>query len=49
MSGYIGGWCSDPTVWLINAFVQCNNPLSNTNPTVGAGLTVKMVRSIIPL
>lgn len=41
MSGYIGGWCSDPTVWLINAFVQCNNPLSNTNPTVGAGLTVK--------
>lgn len=41
MSGYIGGWCSDPTVWLINSFVQCNNPLSNTNPTVGAGLVVE--------
>ena len=41
MTGYIGGWCSDPTVWLINSFVQCNNPLSNTNPTVGAGLAVE--------
>lgn len=40
MSGYIGGWSSDPTVWLLNAFVQCNNPLSNTNPVVGAGLVV---------
>ena len=40
MTGYIGGWATDPTVWLINSFVQCNNPLSNTNPTVGAGLVV---------
>lgn len=41
MTGYIGGWSSDPTVWLINSFIQCNNPLSNTNPTIGAGLTIK--------
>ena len=41
MTGYIGGWSSDPTVWLINSFIQCNNPLSNTNPTIGAGLVVK--------
>ncbi len=40
MTGYIGGWATDPTVWLINSFVECNNPLSNTNPTVGAGLVV---------
>ena len=40
MTGYIGGWASDPTVWMINSFVQCNNPLSNTNPTVAAGLVV---------
>lgn len=40
MTGFIGGWSTDPTVWLINSFVQCNNPLSNTNPTVGAGLVV---------
>ena len=40
MTGFIGGWATDPTVWLINSFVQCNNPLSNTNPTVGAGLVV---------
>ncbi len=41
MTGYLGGWSSDPTVWLINSFVQCNNPLSNTQPTVSAGLAVK--------
>lgn len=41
MTGYIGGWSSDPTVWLINSFIQCNNPLSNTNPTIGAGLAVE--------
>lgn len=41
MTGFIGGWATDPTVWMINSFVQCNNPLSNTNPTVGAGLVVK--------
>ena len=40
MSGFIGGWASDPTVWMINSFIQCNNPLSNTNPTVAAGLVV---------
>lgn len=40
MTGYIGGWATDPTVWLINSFIQCNNPLSNTNPTIGAGLVV---------
>lgn len=41
LSGRLGGWSTDPTVFIINSFVQCNNPLSNTNPTVGAGLTVK--------
>lgn len=40
LSGFIGGWATDPTVWLTNAFLQCNKPLSNTNPTVGAGLVV---------
>ncbi len=40
MTGFLGGWSTDPTVWMINSFVQCNNPLSNTNPTVGAGLVV---------
>nr|WP_288825366.1 DUF3502 domain-containing protein [uncultured Clostridium sp.] len=40
MTGYIGGWATDPTVWMINSFVQCNNPLSNTNPTVAAGFVV---------
>lgn len=40
MTGFIGGWSTDPTVWLINAFVQCNNPLSNTNPTTAAGLVL---------
>jgi putative aldouronate transport system substrate-binding protein len=40
MTGYLGGWSTDPTVWLINSFVQCNNPLSNTNPTVGAGFNI---------
>ncbi len=40
MTGFLGGWATDPTVWMINSFVQANNPLSNTNPTVGAGLVV---------
>ena len=40
MTGMIGGWATDPTVWMMNSFVECNNPLSNTNPTVGAGLVV---------
>ena len=40
MTGFIGGWSSDPTVWMINSFTQCNNPLSNTNPTVAGGLVV---------
>lgn len=40
MTGFIGGWATDPTVWMTNAFLQCNKPLSNTNPTVGAGLVV---------
>ena len=40
VTGYLGGWSTDPTVWFINSFVQCNNPLSNTNPTVGAGFSV---------
>lgn len=35
-----GGWASDPTNFLINSFVQNNNFLSNTNPTVGAGFVV---------
>lgn len=41
LSGRLGGWSTDPTVFIINSFLQCNNPLSNTNPTVGAGLVVK--------
>jgi len=41
MTGYLGGWATDPTVWMINSFVESNNPLSNTNPTVAAGLTVQ--------
>ena len=40
MSGFIGGWALILQVWMINSFVQCNNPLSNTNPTVAAGLVV---------
>lgn len=40
MSGYIGGWATDPTVWLMNSFTQCVNPLSNTNPTVAGGMVV---------
>ncbi len=40
MTGFVGGWSTDPTVWLTNAFIQCNKPLSNTNPTPGAGLVV---------
>ena len=40
MTGFVGGWATDPTVWLTNAFIQCNKPLSNTNPTPGAGLVV---------
>lgn len=40
MTGFIGGWATDPTVYLTNAFIQCNNPLSNTNPTVAAGLVI---------
>ncbi|MCR4679598.1 MAG: hypothetical protein K5679_12745 [Lachnospiraceae bacterium] len=40
MSGYIGGWASDPTVWMINSFTQSVNPLSNTNPTVAGGMVV---------
>ncbi len=40
MTGFIGGWSSDPTVWMINSFTQCNNPLSNTNPTIAGGLVV---------
>ena len=40
MTGFIGGWASDPTVWMMNSFTQCVNPLSNTNPTVAGGLVV---------
>lgn len=40
MTGYIGGWASDPTVWMMNSFTQCVNPISNTNPTVAGGLVV---------
>lgn len=41
LSGFLGGWSTDPTVWIINSFLQCNNPLSNTNPTVGAGMIIQ--------
>lgn len=40
LSGFLGGWSTDPTVWVINSFLQCNNPLSNTNVTNGAGIMV---------
>lgn len=40
ISGRLGSWATDPTVWLINSFVQCNNPLSNTNASIGAGFTL---------
>ena len=40
MTGFIGGWASDPTVWMMNSFTQCVNPISNTNPTVAGGLVV---------
>ena len=26
MTGFIGRWATDPTVWMINSFIQCNNP-----------------------
>ncbi len=35
-----GGWATDPTTFIINAFIQNNNILSNTNPVVGAGFVV---------
>lgn len=41
MTGFIGGWATDPTVWMMNSFTQCVNPLSNTNPTVAGGMVVK--------
>lgn len=40
MTGFIGGWATDPTVWIMNSFTQCVNPLSNTNPTVAGGMVV---------
>lgn len=40
MTGYIGGWATDPTVWMINSFTQCNNLLGNMDATVGVGLVV---------
>lgn len=49
ISGYIGGWATDPLVWLTNSFVQCVNPLSNTNPTIGAGLMVNDGKIEYPL
>lgn len=40
MSGFIGGWATDPTVWMMNSFVQCNNLLGNTDSTVAPGFIV---------
>ncbi len=40
MTGYLGGWCTDPTVWTLNAFLQCDNPISNTTASAGAGLNI---------
>lgn len=37
MTGYIGGWSTDPCVWVMNSFLPVVNPLSNTNLTVGGG------------
>lgn len=40
MTGFTDGWASDPAVWIMNSFIQCNNPLSNTNPTVAGGFVI---------
>jgi len=40
MTGFLGGWASDPFTFLSNAFVQNNNIMSNTNPTIAAGLVI---------
>ena len=42
LTGHIaaGGWATDPTTFLINSFIQCNNMLSNTNPIPGAGFVI---------
>lgn len=40
VSGFIGGWCSDPTVWFINSFLECNNQITNS-PAAGSGFIVE--------
>jgi putative aldouronate transport system substrate-binding protein len=40
MTGFLGGWASDPFTFISNAFVQNNNIMSNTNPVVAAGFVV---------
>lgn len=40
MTGYLEGWATDPFVFLSNAFVQNNNFISNTNPTIAGGFVV---------
>ena len=41
MTGYLDGWATDPFVFLSNSFVQNNNFISNTNPTIAGGFVVE--------
>ncbi len=41
MTGYLDGWATDPFVFISNAFVQNNNFISNTNPTIAGGFVVE--------
>lgn len=40
LTGYLDGWATDPFVFVSNAFVQNNNFISNTNPTIAGGFVV---------
>lgn len=40
-SGYLGGWATDPVTFISNSFVQNNNIMSSTNPTVAAGFSIQ--------
>lgn len=40
MTGYLDGWATDPFVFLSNSFVQNNNFISNTNPTIAGGFVI---------
>ena len=40
MTGYLDGWATDPFVFISNSFVQNNNFISNTNPTIAGGFVI---------